>query len=423
MENFEIMYRGIKLQASRDNNGSLSIQLPEREGNYGSKYLDRIDRVENGWRYSSIDSNNPEYYYLVWLNDDRSMGWTNDIENGKLHQVRDKFDPKLPNGTNIINDQCKIIYEVLQKVVERDLLGMSAEDVLALRQEWLDTSLQILGYSSTDRVKEPLNDSAGYMALGLIHHQLGGEENGESIGIRNLGSYVFQKVSADGKKSCGFNIPKGIDRAELKKMVQQLQINVDTNRELIATQDGNDGKDGKNELIRGILPDYCLNMKGKIPKEHWKLYSSVVADTAKLLMEINYDLVPELDKRELEDATKLDELDFNHKIGLVIDTTEAAIACSIDDVFVMEETERVSDTAEALIGESDRVRNSSVGAALEFLKDQAMITREKKEKYYETFDELDKKYRHTGFWNEGNKTPPKTNGEKEGKNTDEEYEY
>lgn len=410
MEKFELMYRGTKLQGTKSDNGDIIIHLPERKDSKGEGYVDTIERTVDGWMYNSMNLNDPKYFYNVWLNDDFSMARSSSFQKG-IQTSTEKFDPNMKPGKSQMNDQCKVIYEIVGKMLEYELFGRSAEEVLKLRQDWLATSLQILGYASTDRVKKGLSDSAGYMALGMIHHQLAGveyetvdgKEVTRDVGMKNLGANLYQKITPSGDKKYSIHIPQDMDRRKLKEMIEVLETHVKTNKEFIETQDGTSSRDGKMELIRGILPDYCLDMKGKIPEEHWAIYSKVVEDTAKTLMAMNYDLVPELDRINIPDATKFDELEFEDLIGSLVDTKEAAIACSIDDVFVMQETSRVEKQAEFLIDNSERVQASAVGAALHFLKEQAVLTREKKEKHYAEFDRLDKKHLHTGFWNPENK--------------------
>ena len=55
---------------------------------------------------------------------------------------------------DIVNDICQDIVDVVKKVAEHERLGIPMENVVALRKKYLESCLELLGYSSTDRVKK-----------------------------------------------------------------------------------------------------------------------------------------------------------------------------------------------------------------------------------------------------------------------------
>ena len=124
----------------------------------------------------------------------------------------------------------------------------------------------------------------------------------------------------------------------------------------------------------------------------YDVYATNVSRVAELLLELNYDIVPEMDKITLKDETGLDGLDLGDKISRVIYTKEFSEACHTEDNYVKAENERLAGEIDRLIDDSDRVIKSSVGAALDFLKRQAMISRDERNSYIEKYQEIEKLY-------------------------------
>lgn len=396
MENYEVKYKGSTAIAYKDEKGGYRVLLPNK-----GEIREAIFREKDGWMFMATEPGT-DYCFNVWLKDDGRMFYTNDMIK-TVKECTERFSPNSPE-TDDVTRTCKDMFDVIKQLAEYEKtcqsLGASPTEILDLRKRWLSSSLRILGYSTTDKVKHPLEESSEFFHLGLICDQI------RTAG--NIGRYMKREAYPNGRESCFVKLPENPEELEeLKAMIEQLRENVERNEEIIETQPERD------DLFRGIESTYCTNMRASIPPEHWDVYVTAVEQAAKGIMEINYDLVPELDRVGLRDATVLPDyseekrVDFQGIISDAIDTTESAVGCSVEDAYVMEQNNFLERKATTWIGDSERVKSSTPGAALEFLKQQAMSTRVTKQKYYDDFAQLDEQYYHTGIWNPNNARPGK----------------
>lgn len=372
METFKINYKGEKIKATRTDYGTYIAELPPVIGDHGVEYENKISRVDNGWRYSQTDAAHGDYFD-VYLYDDGTYGWTNEMLN-HIKKSEKKFNPNAIDQTDPVDKVCGDIYEVVEQFYQYEKRGISADKVIALRKSYLDSMLRMLGYSSTDRVKKETDPNKGYLALGKVASML--------ERYKNLAT-LFRQVKPGEYE---VDIPDDMSQEELA------QLFLSVGQDMKSVNERMTAKDDLNQQMRGILPTYGLTMRDDISSEEWELYSTNVSRTAELLLSLNYDIVPEMDKITLKDESKLDGLELGDRISRVIDTKEFSEACNIEDNYVKAENERFAEEIDRLIDGSDRVIKSSVGASLDFLKRQALISRDERDEYIQKYEEIERLY-------------------------------
>lgn len=372
METFKMDYKGVEIAVTKFDDGRYVAALPTRHTDKGNEIRSEIRRVDGAWMFSSYEPKNPEYYFNVWLRDDGSMDAANDI--GKINSKK-MFDPDMPRGDDIVNDICQDIVDVVKKVAEHERLGIPMENVVALRKKYLESCLELLGYSSTDRVKKgEIDIKKCCMGLGKVAGRL--EE------YINLGAYVFQRKPGD----YGMDIPSDMSKEQAKELILKVAEQTKANLERITTERE------LNDTKREVVPNFGLTMKEDLPPEEWENYINQCQNVARLLLELNYDIVPGMDRVGLTDLSELTGLDLHDRISRVIDTKAFSVACNSEDRYVRDQNDKFSETIDYLVDDSERVINSSPGAALRFLKEQAVASRREREEYIKKYDEIEKLY-------------------------------
>ena len=182
------------------------------------------------------------------------------------------------------------------------------------------------------------------------------------------------------------NVPEGMTQDELKDVIIAVGTDVRKLNERM------DAEEDLNQTKRAVLPNFGLTMTDEVKPDEYAVYSENVAKVAELLLELNYDIVAENDRKTIKDESGLDGLELGDKISRVIDTKEFSEACHTEDNYVKTENERLAEEIDRLIDDSERVINSSVGAALDFLKRQAMISRDERKEFIEKYQEIEKLY-------------------------------
>lgn len=375
MKSFDIRYKGKIIKGIKGDKGEFYAILPERKSDRGNEFLETISREEMGWKFSSSIKDKPNYFLNVWLNDDGTMSYNNDVTETKTTQY--KFDPQ-KQSTNFPDYIAKDIYDVAKQFYEHELLGMSAEEVGKLREECLENVLKLLGYQSSDRVKYELSDSAGYRVLGRIGKEL--ED------YQNLAAYVRKEKSIDGSENFELKMSEDINKEKFLEAVNKTRKTLETDNLFIEVQDD------QYDRARSLDESFALDMKKKVSPEEWQLYSKIVRNTAELYLELNADLVPKEDRRRLADYTNLTGEELSDKISRLIDSREFDKACNIEDRFVIQEDERFSKVVDDFVDGDMTVKQSTVGFALEAMKREALNTRDKKEKYAKKYEEIEKLY-------------------------------
>lgn len=239
--------------------------------------------------------------------------------------------------------------------------GKRKEEIRKLRTLDLVAVLSILGYSSIDKLSTKLDGTSGYRSLRRIGKQL------ES----------YKSLSRLGNLS----------QEEIESRVDETKKRADDNSAYLQSQ---------NEFYyetRGVLPDFCADMDKKLTSEEWKNYASVVRDTARLYLGLNYDILPAgVASRigKVKDLTKLSDFDVEEEISKLIDDGRFDKACNIEDKFFQSEAERFDDEYNSMGVTDPAIINTSVGVQLTSLLRQVQASRDERQTYMSKYESMQK---------------------------------
>lgn len=382
MEQFRIPFNNGKV-AVRKNKNKYAVILPIREGKNRINYKERVENDEYGWRYSSEAIELINEYFNVWLAKDGRVGYksNNDMQITWSDEPLD-FDPQ---NQNLINSRARDIYNIIKELHEVEKTRTSPIDIIRLRQAKLCATLKMLGYSSIEDVKKPLDPSNLYFALGNVSKELE-----EYISLSFIG---IKQNFWSGNKYYDDNLPEGISYKDVEKMSKKIKSKIAEQEEFLID------KDESLETTRGLVPEYCQSMDVKVSKEEWKIYSKQVRKTAELLLGINFDLLTPKQAEGIEDLTGLQGSDLQDKISSLIDSGDFNKACDIEDRFIISETDRFCEEFDRMIADDQRVKDS-LGFALYPLKEKAVRERSLRQSYnskYEQFQKIFKNVKQVRF--------------------------
>ena len=128
--------------------GSVYVDLPARFGERGGIFRESIVLEDRGWRFTSTQSDDCEYYFHVWLTDDGRLSWANDMSRG-IQYCSEKFDPNYPNA-GYLNDTALKLYTISQEVKKYQARNLPTHEVFELRKRYLNAVLKMLGYEVND---------------------------------------------------------------------------------------------------------------------------------------------------------------------------------------------------------------------------------------------------------------------------------
>lgn len=351
MEIFEVLYRGKKVNAIKREKGEIYVILPTRCGEKGSEFKERILRDSYGWKFESFLVDKPEVGFNLWIRDNGTLAYRT-LDADKILVTKQVFNPDLQNGGKL-NNVATELYNILEQLNAYEKRDIPASSTCKLRKKRLETTLKLLGYSSIEEVNEELNDSKGYMALTSIRKQL---EN-----YINLGAYIHLEGRED---LIRVNVPEGMSREDFINLAIPVTDEYSSDLKYITEQDE------QREQKRSLLPDYCEEMSKKIPYADWLLYSKVVRETAQLYLELNADLIND----DIPDSSRLTGIALKERISKLIDSKEFAIACSIENEFVIREGNRLIKRVDLILqSNDDTMRNSSIMDSLTTIKNEENI--------------------------------------------------
>ncbi len=372
MEKFIINYKGKNIDVYKKVDGTFSADLPMRLQADGKVFFETIEREADKWKFTSRGT---DECFTVSLYDDKRISFS-DSDSMEEEFVDYRFDPK-SMGNNHIDSTARTIYDVVKEIYSHEICGVSGYDILDLRKKKLDMALKQLGFSSPERVKYGLPDSGGYMSLRKI---------GKSLeDYRNLG-FVYRDETSDGTEIYGFAIPAGTIVEDIKSKIEFSRQELADDERFIDVQD---------EMLyrtRNLDEGFCLDMKKKVSRDDWLVYSKVARKTAELYLGLNADLVTTGALKGIEDLTSLQGEELAERISQLIDSREFSEACSIEDRFVIRESEEFSTKIDDMGLDDPAVKHSAVGVALEAMKREALATRDKRMKDEENYQKLSKLY-------------------------------
>lgn len=308
---YKIRYKGKMVDASRFDDGSFKVILPNEEKEGEETIHKKIVTYDHkrGWRFESTETKEN----LTDFEEEQEISELMEIRNQVISQI--KF----------------------------------TDDVLALRKERLKTQLELLGYSQFNQINEEGLKLEGFQVLGRLGFELDH--------FVNLG-FVHKDIDEDGTHVVSINEDE-VKGNNIGQMIKTIQTELEHDENYMRK------KKDLYETFRKpnleIKPDAFLNMDKKVPEEKWQIYSKIVRNTAELLLSLNYDILPEKLKNSVPDYSRLQGKELQDKISEVIDSKDFANACVIEDEFVIKELDEISSRL-GILGDnfvSDYLRESA----------------------------------------------------------------
>lgn len=323
MEIFLVEYEGKKIPVQKDGRGSIFVLLPTRYGDRGSQYRETITHESRGWRFTSTQDNDIEYYFHMWLKDDGCIAWTNDMTYS-IQSFSEPFNPNYPNA-GVLNDTAMQLYTIVKQIEAYQKRDIPANELLLLRQYYLNTALKTLGYDSIESVIANENCSEKCLGLNKVACLL--ED------YKDLSNLVFSMDEICGEDVVVCMAPENVDRkAALEFGIpirEQIQDNIQFMQEEAELSDK-----------RKVLPSYRTKMEDKVGIYSYDNYQNAVKDAALLLLELNADLLTEEQRKILgiPEHNTMDEMALKDRISKLIDSTDFNAACKTENEFAYEQS-------------------------------------------------------------------------------------
>lgn len=258
-------------------------------------------------------------------------------------------------------------------------MAEAGEQIINLRKSSLLTTLKLLGFSSIESAVEGItgeyNPDNGYRALGKVGH--------------DLESYVHLSdiISLD-SEGIEINLPDSLDFITLKTLCDRIRERTDKDNTYM--EDRDDLFD-RSRSVDGA-EDLELGMDKKVSPEEWALYSSQVKKVAIFLLSANYDLLTPGQREGIKDYSKCSRVEIEDIISDVIDTVEFSKAVEVEDRFTISESVKFIKVVDEMIDGDEEVKKTTPAIALLALQKAAMDTRDKKTKFMEKYEKLQKQY-------------------------------
>ncbi len=348
MEIFEVEYEGERILVQKSETGSLYARLPTRFGDRGSAFRETITLEERGWRFSSTQDGDIEYFFNMWLKPDGRMAWANDMT-PRIQEFNAPFNPYYPNA-GVLNDTALKLYSIVKQIEEYQKRDIPAMELLLLRQYQLNTTLKMLGYDSVDAVAENTNNSRGYLALNRVATQL--EDYMDLSGlVISLGEIAEQEMFA-----C--TAPKDVDRKKALDLGRPVKEQIESNVEFMKEQENGLGRK------RAVLPGYKTGMSEKMGVYTADNYERAVRNAALLLLELNADLLTDEQREKLGigEFKHLGDLSLRDRISRLIDSKEFNDACKCEHEFACGQSEELIKIAKNSIDGMNPIEKESAYA-------------------------------------------------------------
>lgn len=334
MEFFLVEYEGEKIPVQKNGNGSIVVLLPARFGDRGSQYRESIIHEERGWRFTSTQDDDIEYYFHMWLKPDGRMAWADDMTYG-IKEFDEPFNPYYPNA-GLLNDTALKLYSIVKQIETYQKRDIPANELLLLRQYYLNTGLKALGYDSIDDVIADRNNSCSCLGLNKVACML---EN-----YKDLSDLVFSIGEISGEDTVVCIAPEEVDRKKALEFGVPVKEQIQDNIQFIQEESTNLGNK------RRILPGYRTKMEESVGIYTFDNYKRAVKDAALLLLELNADLLTDQQKEALGilKYKKTDEMTLEDRISKLIDSKDFEAACKTENEFAYEQSQKLIKRAKEI---------------------------------------------------------------------------
>lgn len=350
MEIFEVTFRGKKVKAVKDSAGQIYIRVPNWKAKNGKIIDEIISGQPDGWKYEFIPNLDFDNAFELWIRNDGRIAY-NTKKSGRIIVSEQPFNPDSPN-VGKLNVIVAELYRTVEQLKVYEQRNIPASTIIKLRRCKLLSTLNLLGYENVDDVGVELEDSQMKFELRRI-----GEKLKKYI---NLGAYVHVERKENDEDVIKLNIPEGMTKEEFLEMVEPVK-----NEYLEEKQFAEEQAETREEK-RDILPDYCAHARRKMPQAEWLLYTSILRETAKLLLELNADILESNQKIKIPDLSQLTEKELEDRISKLINSKDFSKACEVEKTFLVRETKKLTDELGYQLGELvEQGKSTSIGETLQ----------------------------------------------------------
>lgn len=350
-EKVKVTYQGKVLEALKTGDRYL-LRTPQRGSLYGA-----ISNSKDGWTLMEADSEHPDYFFWIKLKNDGRIEFANDLM--RRSEFSDGvYDPEYTDmGT--ISEPTKNFYYAAKQLEGHKKLGIAPFDILELRYKMMGMTLKMLGYQSVSQV-------------------MNGEPNPD-ISVMDLNRAVqfieqypafSQYVSKSGYSSPVINVtvPDDLDKEKIKEQFEDVKKAIEAEEQYYASR----GEFFTNVRHPMIKPDFCLGMKDKVAPDDWQSYTDIVKRLGKLILSINSDLLPPMDKMRVVQAASLSQEEIEHQISLITQIPEMDEALAIESYYFMDEVDSLEKDVLSDLHD-DRTRNSTPGKLMKQFSDELKV--------------------------------------------------
>lgn len=360
----------------------------DKSGSSYSIYIGggNIYSSSEGWRYSFSDGEHPDYFFWIKYRKDGYMEYCNDLM--RRPGLSDGVYKPDSYTMGTLEDSARTLYYVSKQLEAYEKLGVAPAEVLELRYKMMGMALKMLGYRTIDQVMhgEPNSDVA-LMDLNRVV---------EFIEKYPAFSQYISKGGYSNSPTIDINIPEGFDKEKFKQEFEEAKAALEVEEEYYDSRAEFWGNI-KHPMIK---PDFCSNMKDKVPSYDWTDYSGTVQKLGKLILSFNADLLSPAEKMSLVQMTSLDKMDMEHHIFAITQIPEMDEAIAAESYFFISEVDALDQKMKNDL-QDDRTRNSTPGKLMQqFVSDlQEEVDDRKKaierRDYYRNVYPYDKKRKKT----------------------------
>lgn len=388
MENLILSYKDKKIVYAKTKNGTRKIFLPLETDNTGKHYKKTIEQDSMGWKISSKSIEGDEFSD-VWILDNKRICYNNN-SNPDLNYLEATIDPD-KEYDNPIFCEAQELYNVLKENIEKmiafDNADWTPQSVIEMRRKQLAIYLKLLGYNGISDIRKKEEPSGEYAALSRV---------GEKLESYNGLDFVRRTEDLLLRENFVVDIPEFYSGQEIdpSQVIKKYATSIESVEKEI--QQDSEFIEKRNEDLdrsRGILPDYFSNMKRKVKPEEWNTYHLAVIKIAKLVMGLNFDILPMTEREGISDLTRLSQEEVSDKISQFIDDVRFFdTAADIENRYATKESESFIGRVDELSDSSEAFQMGELAKSLEELKQEALSTRNEKKQKVEAYDKMNQLY-------------------------------
>lgn len=388
MENLHLWHNGERIIYTKLRNGRNEISLPLSVNEHGKYSKNTIQLDSIGWRISSREIVDKNTFSNVWITNQGDICY-NSSENQNTLWLDEKIDPN-KKIDNPVYRRAQELYDILEKNLETIIAYQEADfepsKIIDLRRKMLAIYIKLLGYNAMSDIRNQARPSGEFAGLSKV---------GEKLAKYRKTTFVRNDINLLGDENYVTDF-SGVDKADEKSPKQIitdcLKLVEDLEKEF---QEESESINKRNEILdrgRFLSGDYFLGMKDKVSQEEWQKYQMTVLKVAKLVMELNYDILSKADREGLRDLSELSQAEIEDEISQIIDDRSFDDACDVENRYAAAETEQFAGKIDELSNSSESFRTGELAKSLAELKDEALATRTEKKSKIDAFNQMNQMY-------------------------------